>query len=103
MALVLEADGDPVPVEGPQALAQGVVQLACPLGGQELDDLGAPGDERAAVAPVRVRAGGQRDPARIPAVPGVLGGLYLLAGGLGGEWRERRPAGHLRSFRGEPG
>ena len=45
MALVLEADRDAVAVEGPQVLAQRVVQLALPLRGEERDDLGAPGDE----------------------------------------------------------
>jgi hypothetical protein len=37
--LVLEPDGDPVTGEGPQALAQRVVQLAGPLAAQERHDL----------------------------------------------------------------
>src|SRR2546422_441293 len=35
VAFVLEPDRDPVPVEGPQVLAQRVVELAVPLGREE--------------------------------------------------------------------
>src|SRR5262245_33835555 len=45
MPLVLEAHGDPIIGEGPQALAQNVVELALPFASQERDDLVAPADE----------------------------------------------------------
>ena len=38
MALVLEPDRDPVFPEGPQVLAQGIVELAVPLADEEVDD-----------------------------------------------------------------
>jgi len=37
VALVLEPDRDPVLPEGPQVLSQGVVELATPLAGKELE------------------------------------------------------------------
>ena len=89
MALVLEAHRDPVAVERPEVLAQRVVELALPLAREELDDLGAAVDELVAVAPQRVLGVGARDPLRVAGVPGVLGRLDLLAGGLLGERRER--------------
>src|SRR6202012_2974874 len=61
MAFVLEPDGDAVGLERPQFLAQGVVQLPFPLGGQELNDLLAPGDEAVAVPPHRVLGVSHRD------------------------------------------
>src|SRR5580704_19335734 len=51
--LVLEPDRDPVLAERPQVLAQGVVELAVPVGGEELDDRGPAGEEGVAVAPGR--------------------------------------------------
>src|SRR5436190_6445419 len=53
-ALVLEPRGDPVALEGPQVLAERVLQLAGPLLLQERGDLGAAGEEPVAVAPDRV-------------------------------------------------
>jgi hypothetical protein len=94
VALVLEAHGDAVAVEAPQVLAQRVVELAGPLGAQELDDLGPPCDEQVAVAPHRVLCIGERDALRVTGVPGVLGGLHLLARGLLVERRKRRTRGH---------
>jgi hypothetical protein len=93
-ALVLEADGDAVAVEGPQVLAQRVLVLARPLRGEELDDLGAAGDEGVAVAPDGVLRVGERHPVRVAGVPGVLGGLDLLGRGLTGEGRQGRAVGH---------
>ena len=93
-AIVLETHGDAVPVEGPQFLAQRVVELAFPFLDQEPLDLLAPGDEKIAVAPDRVLGIGQADPARIACVPRVLGGLHLLVRGLLGERRQRRESGH---------
>src|SRR5580704_15450863 len=75
--LVLEPDRDPVLAERPQVLAQGVVELAAPLGGEELDDRGPPGEEGVAVAPGRVHGVGARDALGVAGVPGVLGGLHL--------------------------
>ena len=48
------AHGDAVFPEAPQLLAQGIVQLACPLLVQKLHDLGAASDELIAVAPHRI-------------------------------------------------
>src|ERR1700752_987152 len=90
MALVLKPHRDPVAGERPQALAQRVIELALPLSGQELHDLIATGDEDVAIAPDRVKGVGARDVHRVARVPGVLGCLHLLRGGLGGEWRKRR-------------
>src|SRR5690242_10648791 len=94
VALVLEADRDPVPVEGPQVLAQGVVELAIPLGGEELDDRVAPGEEGVPVTPGRVRGVGTRDPLGVARVPGILGGLHLGQGAFTVEGRQRRSVGH---------
>src|SRR6516165_9673651 len=92
--LVLEPDGDPVAVERPHVLAQRVVQFAAPLAPQELGDLRAPGEELVPVPPHRIHGVGARDPLRVPGVPGVLGGLDLLAGGRLGERRQRRSRAH---------
>jgi hypothetical protein len=98
--LVLEADGDAVLAEVPQALAQRVVELLLPLGGEEVDNLGAAADEGVAVPPDRLFGVGQRDPVWISGVPGVFGGLDLHAGGRQVEGRERRARiGHRVSFR----
>ena len=90
VAFVLEADGDPVSVEGPEVLAECVVELSLPFLGEEGDDLGASTDEGVAVAPDRVLRVGAGDLVRVAAVPGVFGRLDLLAGGLLGEGRKRR-------------
>src|SRR5690606_1100525 len=93
VALVLEPDRDPVVGEGPEVLAERVVELPLPLAGQEGDDLVATGDELVAIAPDRVGRVGESDPLRVAGVPGVLGGLHLDAGGFSGERRDGRP-GH---------
>src|SRR5215813_8865077 len=77
VGLVLEPDRDPVVPEGPQVLAQGIVEFTVPLGGEELDDRGPPGEEAIAVAPGRVDGVRARDALRVADVPGVLGGLHL--------------------------
>src|SRR5262245_2661953 len=101
VALVLEAHGDPIAVERPQVLAQPVVELALlPLALEEGDDLVAPVEELVAVAPLRVGRVGLRDALGIERVPGVLGGLDLLAGGLLGERRQR--GSHARHHRRAP-
>src|SRR6266700_8186543 len=97
MGLVLEPDRDPVLAERPQVLAQGVVELAVPLGGKELDDRGPPGEEGVAVAPGRIHGVGARDALGIAGVPGVLGGLHLGQGAFPVERRERRAVGHERA------
>jgi len=52
---VLEAHGDAVAVVLPnRLLPQHVVEFPCPLGREEGDDLGAPGDEQVAIAPDRI-------------------------------------------------
>src|SRR3954463_11493147 len=89
-ALVLEAHGDAIAGERPQVLAQRVVALALPLAGQERDDLGAAREELGAVAPDRVLGVGAGHPLGVARVPGVLGRLDLLAGGLLGEWGNGR-------------
>src|SRR5690606_28933092 len=73
---------------------QGVVELALPLLGQELDDRVPAAQEPVPVAPDRVLAVGERHPVRIAGVPGVLGGLDLLLRGLEGERWQRRTVGH---------
>ena len=78
MGLVLEPDRDPVLAERPQVLAQGIVELAVPLGGEELDDRGPPGEESVAVAPGRfdgVRARG-RGYSRRPRRPAPWSGRF---------------------------
>src|SRR6266576_5946381 len=80
MGLILEPDRDPVTAERPQVLAQGVVELAVPLGREELDDRGPPGEEGVAVAPGRVHGVSARDAFGVAGVPGVLGGLRLGQG-----------------------
>src|SRR5205823_8385914 len=94
VALVLEAHGDPVVREAPELLAQPVVELARPLALEELHDRLATAEELVAVAPLRVLRVGERDALRIARVPGVLGGLHLLARRLLCERRNdlRRPA-----------
>ena len=87
--LVLEPDGDPVAAEPPEALAQDVVELALPLGGQERDDLLAAGEEGVAVPPDRVGGVGEADAVGVASVPGVLGGLHLAQGRVLVERRER--------------
>jgi hypothetical protein len=94
VAFVLEAHRDPVPGERPEALAEGVVELSFPLGGEERDDLVASGDEGVAVAPDGVGGVGAGDSLRIPGVPGVLGRLDLLGRGLDRERRQWRAVGH---------
>ena len=87
---VLESHGDAVGAERPQALAQGVVLLVLPLAGEEGDDLIVAVEELGAVAPDRVRGVGADDPRRVPCVPGVFGGLHLVAGtGFVERWHGR--------------
>src|ERR1019366_8814078 len=78
VALVLESHADAIAPEAPQALAQGIVLLAGPLGGEELDDGRPAGEERVAIAPDRIGRIGERHPPGVAGVPRVLGGLYLL-------------------------
>jgi hypothetical protein len=98
--LVLETHRDPVAVEGPQVLAQGVVEFAGPLAAQELRDLGPAGDEFVPVAPDRVLAVGARDALRVTGVPGVFSGLDLLPGGFLGERRQWRSRCHATTVPG---
>src|SRR5262249_47078877 len=98
VALVLEAHGDPVAGERPQALAQRVVELALPLGGEKGDDRLATGDELVAVAPHGVDRVGAGGALRLARVPGVLGGLNLLARGRLVKRRERRTIGHAHKL-----
>src|SRR6478672_5043181 len=95
-ALVLEPDGDAVLGEAPELLAQPVVELLRPLAGEEVDDGLAALKELVAVPPYGVRRVGERNPFGVAHVPRVLGGLHLLAGGLLGERRGRRPRVHRR-------
>src|SRR4051794_13407290 len=90
MALVGEAHGDAVALDGPQLLDQAVVQLALPLAGQEGHDLVPAVDELRPVAPLGVDGVGARDLLGIAGVPRVLCHAHLLDGGLvreGREWR----------------
>src|SRR4051812_39818097 len=90
MALVGEAHGDAVALDGPQLLDQAVVQLALPLAGQEGHDLVPAVDELRPVAPLGVDGVGARDLLGIAGVPHVLCHAHLLDGGLvreGREWR----------------
>src|SRR5690606_13223366 len=92
-ALVLEPDRDTVLPEGPQLLAERVVEFALPLGGQERLDLRSAAEEPVPVAPERVGRVSAGDERRVAGVPGVLGGLDLRAGGGLVERRHGR-AGH---------
>src|SRR5271156_4967970 len=100
VALVLEPHGDPVAVERPQVLAQGVVEFAGPLPAQELNDLGPAGDEFVPVAPDRVLAVRTRHALRVAGVPRILSGLDLLPGGFLGEGRQRRSRYHATTVPG---
>src|SRR6204780_5212570 len=93
-ALVLEADTDPAAVECPQVLSQPIVQFAAPLTAQEPDDLSPASDELIPVSPDRVLRVGAGDPFRVPAIPGILGGLHFLAGRFLIERRQWRSLGH---------
>src|SRR5690606_19691830 len=86
-----EAHGDAVVVKGPDLFDQAILELRRPLAAQELDDLGAPRDELAAIAPPAVRRIRARDARGIARVPGVLGHARLARGGVGIERRQRRP------------
>ena len=90
MTFVLEADGDPILPEAPQALAQNIVEFAFPLGGEERDNLRAAGGELITVAPDRILGVREADAMRVAGVPGVLGGLDLGNGALKVERRKRR-------------
>jgi transposase len=70
--------------------AERAAELSLPLGGEEFDDLVAAGNEHASVAPDAVGRVGQADMVGGTRVPGVLGGLHFLKGGLQGEGRKRR-------------
>src|SRR3954451_5452845 len=97
--LVLEAHRDPVARERPQVLAQRVLALALPLARQERGDRLTALQELVAVAPLRVLRVGGGDARGIAGVPGVFGGLDLLAGDLFGEGRKRRSYGSQKSLR----
>src|SRR5215211_7190369 len=88
---VLEAHRDAVAGEAPQLLHEPVVELPGPLALEERDDLLTPLEELVAVAPLRVRRVRQRHLLGVAGVPGVLGRLDLLPGGLLIEWRHRGP------------
>jgi hypothetical protein len=97
VTFVLEADRDSVLPKAPQALAQNIIELAFPLGGEERDDLRAAGDELITVASDGVFGVREADAVRVAGVPGVLGGLDLGDGTLKVERRKRRPLlGHDR-------
>ena len=76
--LVREAHRDALAFERPQLFDQAVVELACPLAGEEGFDLGAPARKLGAVAPRAVRRVRERHALRIATVPGVFGGAHLL-------------------------
>src|SRR5262249_29870115 len=90
VALVLEADRDPVGLETPEVLPQRIVELALPLLSQECHDLLATGDESVAIAPDRVDRVRARDPLGLTGVPGILCRLHLLRRCLVCERRQRR-------------
>jgi hypothetical protein len=73
--------------EGPQLLLQPIVEFFRPLALQEGFHLRTAMEELAPVAPSGVFGIGQYHTLRIAAVPGILGGLHLLARRFGGEWR----------------
>ena len=85
-----KAHSDAVVGSGPDFLDQAVIELLGPFTRQETDDLLAAGDEFGAFAPRAVRGIGQRHANRIAAVPAIIGGAHLLAGGFGGERRQGR-------------
>src|SRR5215210_6683057 len=87
--LVLETHRDAVALVAPQLLDQPVVELPSPLAFQEGDYLLTTPEELVAVAPLGVFGVGLRDLFGVAGIPGVLGGLYLLAGGLLIERRDR--------------
>ena len=90
MALVLETDRDPVALEGPQRLAQRVVQFPCPLGCQKRDDLFSTVDEDVPVAPQGLFAVGERNRSgsRVfqasSAACTLISAVSLVKGGSGG-------------------
>ena len=86
--LISEANRDPITCERPELLDQAVVQLPAPLPGEERHDLVAPFDELGPISPDAVLGVGERDGARIAAVPAVLRRPNLLRGGFGGEGRQ---------------
>src|SRR5258705_8893945 len=91
---VFEAHGDAVLEKAPELLAQAVVEFLRPLAAQELADPVAPREEFRAVAPLAIRRVGERDAVRIARVPGILGGLDLLACRFERERRQWRSGFH---------
>src|SRR5947207_3043411 len=90
MPFVLEPDGNPVPIERPEILAEDVVELVAPLAREERNDLVTPADELIPVPPDgvrRVRAGNSFG---VASVPGFLGSAHLLQRGAGVEGWDRR-------------
>jgi hypothetical protein len=83
--LVDEADGHAVFSKAPEFLAQAVFVLASPLGGEELDDGVAAGDELVAVAPAAAGGVGEGDRVGVAGVPGVLGLADFEGRGFEGE------------------
>src|SRR5262249_30130884 len=88
--LVPEAHGDAVCAEGPEILAQGVLQLTRPLAGQKRLYLVATGDELITVAPYRVDRVRGSNTSRVAGVPGTLSRKNLLTRCRLREWRQRR-------------
>src|SRR4051794_7325189 len=101
--LVLKAHRNAVAFEGPEVLAEGVIQLARPLAGQESNDVEAADEELVAVSPYGILAVGHGDALGIGGVPGVLGGLDLLGGAIRGErWKRGTALGHGNPFASGP-
>src|SRR5690606_7223203 len=88
--LVLEPDGDPPLVEGPETFSQAVIELAFPLSTQELLDLRPSVKELVPVSPYRVLAVREHDPFRIARIPRVFSGLVLFLCGGEVDRRQRR-------------
>src|SRR5882672_2924247 len=95
---VFEAHGDTVFLKAPEFLAQAVVQFLRPLAAQELADPVAPREEFGAVAPLGIRRVGECDTVRIARVPGILGGLDLLACRFEREGRQWRTGFHRGTY-----
>ena len=89
-AFVLEPHGDAIVVEIPQVLAQHVVEFALHFCVRNATMSARPTTCTSRLRHCESARIGQAHPFRVAGVPGVLGGLDLLDGGLEGERREGR-------------
>lgn len=78
----------------PVLFLEPIVQFPGPFAAQEGHDRFPPVDELGTVAPFTVLGVCFRHTLGVPAVPGILGQLYLLACALFGEWRYGRTGFH---------